>query len=111
MPADSSAMIEADLTIDPYGSEDLVAVKVGQTFTVLSPDPTMEWEIEYHPSYLQVSKLSTDSPASDVSSWLFQAINPGQSELHLTGKAVCPEDQTCPPASAEFVITIDVLQE
>ncbi len=106
----STPTIGADITINPYQGEEHIIAKVGQKIAVLSPEPNMEWHVDYHPSYLQAIEPPKNGGAFDESNWLFQAINPGQSELRLTGKATCPKGQLCPPASIEFLFSIDILE-
>jgi hypothetical protein len=92
---------EPDVLIQPRQFDQPIIVQLGQTFTILSPDPSAEWQVEFDPDL-----FAPQAPGEP--GWRFKAVAAGQGLIVLTSVVNCGQPQPCPLMPRQMELTIEV---
>ncbi len=96
------------VVITPDQFSQLNIVHVGQTISIISPRPTVEWDVVYDPDLFQALTPPEQMKSPGPEGWQFRAVAPGQGQIVLTSIVTCNQSQPCPPMPAQFTLLIEV---
>jgi hypothetical protein len=90
------------------GIGDVSTVRVGQTVKLPVPSDQVQWTVTFDASRLR--PLTGDGKVSPPGGWSWQALEPGRTEIVLTGKpAPCPTSP-CGPNVPQITVAVDIVK-
>jgi hypothetical protein len=83
-------------------------VRVGQTVRLAVPSEQVQWTVAFDESRL--GALTGNGKTSPPGGWTWKALQPGHTEIVLTGKpAPCPTPP-CGPNVPQITVSIDIVK-
>lgn len=98
-----------DVVITPAQLGQVISVSKGQVIAVTNPGVSMQWQLSYSDTVLELLTPQEKVREPGPDGWLFRAAASGKTDLQLTSIPIaCSSNTPCPPMSAKFVFTIQV---
>ena len=95
-----------DVVVNAYQNETIV-LETGQALKIESPNPDMEWQVDYPPSMFNLLTPPEMVRAPGTAGWLFQAVAAGEGQSVLTSIVSC-DNPPCPLMPMRFQLNVQV---